>query len=264
MPKLHTVTGPTARLAALAVCLLGAAMLGFQRGASSTDAGGPAHEEINVQRINVLDEGGNLAVVIAAPPHLPGVIRDGEQAGMRDNLPGMLFYNNQGDEVGGMLFPTTVGEDGRIDGGVSLTFDQIPHSQTVQLIQWQNDDFVRSALRIQEFPTDIDPEEIRGAPEAQEALGALREAETEEEAARLYRDYLRVMGEHRYFAERVYLGSEGREDRIAMLELKDSRSRPRIRLIVDENDEPRIEMLDAAGEVTWSMTGAKAVGMGGE
>ena len=32
-----------------------------------------------------------------------------------------------------------------------------------------------------------------------------------------------------------------------MLELKDSRSRPRIRIVVDEDDNPRIEILDENG-----------------
>jgi hypothetical protein len=38
-----------------------------------------------------------------------------------------------------------------------------------------------------------------------------------------------------------------------MLEIKDSRSRPRIRLIVDEDDRPRVEILDEKGEVVSSM-----------
>lgn len=41
-----------------------------------------------------------------------------------------------------------------------------------------------------------------------------------------------------------------------MLELRDSRSRTRIRLIVDENDKPRIEDLDASGTVVWYVDGA--------
>ncbi len=216
--------------------------------------------EITVQRINVVDAEGRLAVVIAAAPDLPGVIRDGTQAGMRAGVPGLLFYNNQGDEIGGLIFPTRVGENGLRDGGVSLSFDQADHGQAIHLMHWATGAFVRSALRINDFPTDIPSTQVEASAARREALQALQGATSDEEAQRLYKAYLRLMGDNRFYAERVYLGSEGSERRAAMLELKDSRSRPRIRLIVDENDTPRIEILNPQGEVVRSIEGEERGG----
>lgn len=171
--------------------------------------GGPLSEQISVCRINILDEDGNLAVVIAASPHLPGVIRDGQERGSRDGVPGLIFHNNDGDEIGGLIFPTSAREDGRRDGGVSVSFDQVDHGQAVNLIHWTNGDFVRSALKISDCPTNISSMQITDSQAARKTRSALRAATIDEEAERLFNEYLRVMGEERFFAERVYLGSEG-------------------------------------------------------
>jgi len=54
-------------------------------------------------------------------------------------------------------------------------------------------------------------------------------------------------------------GCGGAERREAKLVIKDSRSRPRIRLLVDETDQPRIEMLNAAGDMVHAIAPALRV-----
>lgn len=202
---------------------------------------------LSVRRINVVNEDGSLVMVIANAQLLPGVIRNGSEAGNRRGIPGMLFYDNNGNEVGGLIFPYREA-NGRADAGVSLSFDQTNSGQAVNLIHWRNGDFVRSGLRVTDFAMDRTQGEANQNEAVRAAMLAVQNApEAEQEA--LYHRYLEVLGEQGFQAERIYIGSEGARERAASIEIKDSRSRPRIRLSVDENDVPRIQVLDERGRV---------------
>lgn len=85
-------------------------------------AAAPDHDTLTVRRLNVVNEDGSLALVIANAQSLPGVIRNDEESGNRRGIPGILFYDNNGDEVGGLIYPHR--ENGAVDAGVSLSFDQ--------------------------------------------------------------------------------------------------------------------------------------------
>ena len=168
---------------------------------------------------------------------------------------GVIYYNSKGDEIGGLI-TNIVESDSSSDGGVQISMDQLNNQgQTVSLMHWMNGDYVRSALRIWDLPTDKPASSMNTHPRIKEILAKFDAAETDEAYDKIDREYLQALGEEGLWAERVYLGSEGEKTRKAMLELKDSRSQPRIRLIVDENDEPRIELLDAVGKITHAWPG---------
>lgn len=210
-------------------------------------AAAPDHDTLTVRRLNVVNEDGSLALVIANAQSLPGVIRNDAESGNRRGIPGILFYDNNGDEVGGLIYPHRE-NGGAVDAGVSLSFDQTNSGQAINLIHWRSGEFVRSGLRVTDFATDRTPEQANQNEAVRAALAALQAAPEAEQEALYYR-YLAVLGEQGFQAERIYIGSEGARQRTATIELKDSRSRPRIRLSVDENDQPRIQVLNERGEV---------------
>jgi hypothetical protein len=84
---------------ALTVGLLGAA--GFS-------AQGRQHQrfdELDVERLNVVTKTGKYAVVIANSARMPGNIIGGkEHAHGSSRGGGLLFYNRDGDEAGGLIF----------------------------------------------------------------------------------------------------------------------------------------------------------------
>ncbi|HET6546275.1 MAG TPA: hypothetical protein VFG55_05960 [Rhodanobacteraceae bacterium] len=92
-------------------------------------------DEITVHRINVVEPDGTLRMVISDHADLPGIIVHGKQK----NSParpqaGMLFYNDEGSEIGGLIFAGHKNAKGEIvDSGGSLSFDQYGASQIVQL-----------------------------------------------------------------------------------------------------------------------------------
>src|SRR4051812_48796343 len=93
-------------------------------------------EEIDVHRINVREVDGTLRMVIANKARLPGVIERGkEHPKVERPYAGMLFYNDEGTENGGLVFGGRRSASGEIvDSGASLSFDRYgANSQIVQL-----------------------------------------------------------------------------------------------------------------------------------
>jgi len=93
-------------------------------------------DEIDVQRINVRERDGTLRLVISNHERLPGVIVRGKENSRVDRpYAGMLFYNDEGSENGGLVFGGRRNANGEVvDAGVALSFDRYgASSQFVQL-----------------------------------------------------------------------------------------------------------------------------------
>jgi hypothetical protein len=93
-------------------------------------------DEIDVHRINVREADGTLRMVISNHARLPGVIVRGKENPPVDRpYAGMLFYNDEGTENGGLVFGGHRNAAGEVvDAGVALSFDRYgASSQFVQL-----------------------------------------------------------------------------------------------------------------------------------
>jgi hypothetical protein len=92
-------------------------------------------DQIEVQRINIVEPDGTLRMVVSNKAMLPGVIVRGKEEHQEDRpYAGMLFYNNEGSENGGLVFGGHKNAKGEIvDSGGSLSFDKYDASQVVQL-----------------------------------------------------------------------------------------------------------------------------------
>ena len=93
-------------------------------------------DEIDVHRINVREPDGTLRMVISNHTRLPGVIVRGKENPPVDRpYAGMLFYNDEGTENGGLVFGGRRNANGEVvDAGVALSFDRYgASSQFVQL-----------------------------------------------------------------------------------------------------------------------------------
>jgi hypothetical protein len=97
--------------------------------------GSQAFDEIQVHRINVVEPDGTLRMVISDHDRMPGVIVKRKESPKVDRpQAGMLFYNDEGTENGGLIFGGHRNEKGEIvDSGGSLSFDKYGSSQIVQL-----------------------------------------------------------------------------------------------------------------------------------
>jgi hypothetical protein len=98
-------------------------------------APGGRFDEITVQRINVVEPDGTLRMAISNHARLPGIIVRGKERPFARPQAGMLFFNDEASEIGGLIFGGHRDEKGKIvDSGASLSFDRYESNQVVQLI----------------------------------------------------------------------------------------------------------------------------------
>jgi hypothetical protein len=103
-----------------------------------TGAASPKNEtfdEVTVHRINLVEPDGTLRMVISNRAKLPGVIVRGKEQPPSDRpQAGMIFYNDEGSENGGLIFGGHRNAKGEVvDSGGSLSFDKYDANQIVQL-----------------------------------------------------------------------------------------------------------------------------------
>src|SRR5438128_11716045 len=90
-------------------------------------------QEINVERINVVEKDGSLRLVISNNERSPGPIERGKPFGYPGgSRAGMILYNEEGTENGGLIFSGKK-ENGKTSAYGSLTFDQYDRDQVVAL-----------------------------------------------------------------------------------------------------------------------------------
>lgn len=92
-------------------------------------------DEIQVQRVDVVEPDGTLRMVISDHARLPGIIVRGKEQAFDRPQAGMLFYNDEGSENGGLIFGGRRNARGEVsDSGGSLSFDRYDANQIVQLL----------------------------------------------------------------------------------------------------------------------------------
>jgi hypothetical protein len=91
-------------------------------------------DQITVHRLNVVEPDGTPRMVISNHDKLPGLIVHGKEQAFARPQAGMLFYNDEGSENGGLIFGGYRNEKGEVvDSGGSLSFDKYGENQIVQL-----------------------------------------------------------------------------------------------------------------------------------
>ncbi len=101
-------------------------------------------DQITVHRINIVEPDGTLRMVISNHDQLPGIILKGAEQPFARPQAGMLFYNDEGSENGGLIFSGHRDPTGKVvDSGGSLSFDKYGENQIVQLagVDDQSDKF---------------------------------------------------------------------------------------------------------------------------
>jgi hypothetical protein len=191
-------------------------------------------EEIDVERINIVERDGRTKLVLSnSERQTPGVI-DGRTLPARTRPAGLIFFNDIGDEVGGLIF-TGREVNGMPNASSGLTFDQFRQDQTIALQYIDQNGRRRAGLEVIDRPSNSLITRID--------LGAKRAAATDAaERAAIDREIaaLGPQTTQRMFAGRDF---DGR----STLVLSDNQGRPRLRLVIDQDGTPRIQLLRADG-----------------
>ena len=212
-------------------------------GFAKADAGRSRFEVIDVERLNVVGTDGKPVLVLANRRLIPGPMVNGKEypralADGRDFVSGMIFFNEQGDEVGGLIFNGITKEKGYSAVG-HLSFDQWKQNQVVALQYVDNGTSRRAGLSVWDRPTDVP-----FVKELERGVRMMEGTPAEREALRREKEADQKRGDTG--AQRVFVGSR---DRTAQVQLSDTQGRARVRLVVDSNDIPKLEFLDGAGTI---------------
>jgi hypothetical protein len=114
-------------------------------------------DQISVHRIDVVEPDGTLRMVISSHAELPGVFVKGKEQELERPQAGILFYNDEGSENGGLIFGGRMNASGEVvDSGGSLTFDRYGANQIVQLIGVDDREDRFSGLSITDSVTGTD------------------------------------------------------------------------------------------------------------
>ena len=197
-------------------------------GAPRTNA---SFDQIEVHRINVVEPDGTIRLVISDQSRFPGLIVKGKEYAHDRETAGMLFFNDEGTENGGLIFGGSKDKSGKVRSWGHLSFDQYMGDQVVVLDAAEEDGQRHSGIQFVDEP-DIPMSEITGAL-------MLPPARRE---ARLQQLFSKDKPE-----QRAYLGR--RSDRSAALLLKDPQGRDRVVMAVSADGNPSLQFLDEQGKV---------------
>ncbi len=204
----------------------------------------PHFQEIDVERINIVEPTGKLRMVISNGARSPAQTMHGKTFGPGGDRPGIIFYNDEGSENGGLGFFGRK-QNGKVEAVGSLTFDQFDQDQVVAL-QYEEEGGVRQqGLTIMDRP-DIPLDSLM------ERHAAIRKMPDGPEKTRAMQQFVAMQGGHMYGAPRLFAG-RGR-DKAAVVALSDADGRARLRLSVDSAGHARLDFVDADGRVTYSLS----------
>ncbi len=193
--------------------------------------------EIDVERINVIEKDGSTRLVISNKERSPGPIERGKPFGYPGGgRAGLIFYNDEGTEDGGLIFSGKK-ENGKARAVGSLTFDQYEQDQTIALQYIDDSGQRRAGLAINDWPTDISGMQL---DQKRKALQQMPDGPAKNEERQRLRQYSPKL--------RMYAG-RGRNG-ASLVQLADGEGRTRLQLVVDPAGSARIEFLDEKGKVT--------------
>lgn len=208
-------------------------------------AAAPRIDELTVQRLNVVDANGTLRLVLSNKDRMHPGVMDGVTINRPRPVAGMLFFNDEGDEVGGLTYTGTddpspgalaKGGNGR-RANAGIMFDQLKQDQTIGISYSENNGQRSAGLQVWDRSEQPLSDLIRGLNDAN-ALpeGAARDAAITAVRAKA------PAGPRRLFAGK-------NSDKSATVSLADGQGKPRLVMRVAEDGASSIEFLDADGKI---------------
>ena len=197
-------------------------------------------DELIVKKITVVGEDNLPRMVLSNETRQHSGRMNGKNWPKRERPAGIIFFNNQGDECGGLIYKATE-KDGKIVSGMSFTMDNYKDDQVLQIL---NDEyyadgktFIERGITINQYPegTNLDErnkklQEIKAIKDTKERNEKIRELmQKEGPVQRLF------MGKTRGNGSGMFLA--GPDGKLKMM------------IYVDEKGEPKIQTFNEKGEV---------------
>jgi hypothetical protein len=199
--------------------------------------------EIDVERINIVTPEGKTEMVLSNRLRLPPPVIDGKQIlSDRGQKPGIIFYNQTGDESGGLIFDGKLDKNGKPAAGMHFSMDRFGGDQQLALGQYENGGFMESGLSVFD----------RGLHKNYAGLyEAFERAPEGDEKAKLLQRWKDAGGEQ---VKRMFVGKTRGESSAVIL--ADAKGRAKIMMIVTPDGKPMLNFMDDNGKVIHSLPSA--------
>lgn len=197
-----------------------------------------AFASIDVQRINIVEPDGTVRLVLSSKAGFPGILyKKKEYPHPNRKTAGILFYNDEGTENGGLTFGGEKDKDGKASAYGHLSFDQYDQDQVLTLDAAEDGGDRRARLSIWDRPEYSIGELL----ELQARIKAMTPEEQKGEYAKLFAS--RGQGQ-----PRLFLGKT--DDGGVSLRFNDKDGRERLILEVSPDGAPLVRFLDEKGQET--------------
>jgi hypothetical protein len=194
-------------------------------------------KEITAERVNIVERSGKLRMVISNKESQHPGIMDGETFPKRDRPAGMIFFNDAGDECGGLVYD---GEKG--NASMAYSIDQWKNDQVMQL-QYEQEQANGKALKsygLKLWERD-DKFTLMRVLRYSDSLKKLNDANA-------YRSGMEKLKSAGLLAsQRLFLGRD--EHGEVGLFLNDAKGVLRLKIFINDKNQPVIETLDDNGKV---------------
>jgi hypothetical protein len=197
-------------------------------------------DELIVKKLTVIGEDNLPRMVLSNENRQHSGRMNGKEWAKRERPSGIIFFNNQGDECGGLVYQAKV-KEGKTISGMSFTMDNYKDDQVLQIL---NDEyyaegktFIERGISINQFPegTNID--------DRNKKLEELKAIKDDKERKSKTRELLQKEGSvNRLFIGRTKGNSSG-------LFLSGPDGKPKMMIYVDEKGNPKIQTFNEKGEI---------------
>jgi hypothetical protein len=193
-------------------------------------------DEIDVKRVNIVEPDGTVRLVMSDKALFPGLIVKGKEYPYDRHTAGMLFFDDEGTENGGLIFGGVKDKSGQVESYSHLSFDKYMGDQLMALESGEQEGQRYSGIDFVDEP-DIPMNVITS---------------TLEQAAKLPPEQRRAKMREALAGQpkpekRAHLGRN--LDQSATLELKDTAGRNRVVVKVAADGTPSLQFLDEQGKV---------------
>ena len=201
----------------------------------------PRFAEIDVERINIVEADGRVRLTISNAERSPGWVFHGTVVPGRPKEAGMIFYNDEGEENGGLIFGGKK-VDGKAASFGHLSFDQYDQDQDMSLDYQEEGGLRKAGIGFFDRPNTPIMEQVN----QQKAIAARPDGPGKDSAIQALRAG---------YANRLFVGRD--KQKTAIVQLSDASNRPRLRLTVDSAGVAAVEFLDESGKVTRRLSGQR-------
>jgi hypothetical protein len=188
---------------------------------------------IDVQRINLVEPDGTLRMVISDKARFPGAIIRGKEYPFDRHTAGMLFFNDEGSENGGLIFGGRRNKDGTVSSYGHLSFDRYDQDQQLSLDHVQDGSGHSTRLEFLDQPR-------------WPLVNILRLPHDQ---------WAHYAASHPHSTPRLMMARS--EDGSVSLGLKDKQGHTRILIKVASDGTPVIQLLDPSGKVVSQLSPSK-------